>query len=398
MTPAKDRTMRPERMQADRAQALAVIGRIYDASVQPAHWPDTVGSVVAFVGGSKGLLYSSVDPADQGGFAVPYGLDDEAIRQLRDSHVVNALWSRTAVQSGLLEDRRSMPRERTRAGEAPALYREFVGDVGMGRVCTGVALGSQGGAATACTVFRSASEPPFDQVERERMRLLVPHLARAVEVMDRLGEAEGANKALEASLDRIACGVLLIGLEGEVLFANHTARRIIEERDGIALVEARDGHLRRRLVFDDCRARNDVHAMLSECLKHSRPNRHGEHHHATVRRPSGRTPYLVRCAALGPQDRLRVEHDSARGIAIITDPEEGAFVDRHALKHVYRLTDAEASLAEHLCGGQRLADAAEALGITLNTARAQLKTIFQKTGASRQPELVKLLLTLSAYR
>ena len=375
-------------------RALEVIGRIYDASVDPSRWCDAVGAVVSFVGGSKGLLFSAPDPSDHDGFAVPHGLDDATIRQLRDSQVVNALWSRTAVETGLLEDRRRSPRD---PGESctPALYRDFVGEVGSGRICTGVSFGAS--SATACTVFRSGIEPPFTAAERERMRTLVPHLARAVEVMDRLREAERASDAAEASLDRISCGVVLLGAQGEVLFANQAARRIASERDGIALVETRGGRARRRLAFDHPRARAQVDAVLGECLKHRLAGGHHQHG-ALVPRASGRAPYLLRCASLGAEDQLRVENDAARAIAFISDPEEGASFDRHVLKQLYRLTEAEASLAELLCGGERLAEAAVSLGITLNTARAHLKNIFQKTGVSRQPELVKALLTLSAYR
>jgi DNA-binding CsgD family transcriptional regulator len=384
-------------MNRDEGRALEVIGRIYDASVDPSLWTDVMGFVVSFVGGSKGLLFASHDPADDDGFAVPYGLDEATVRQLRDSHLVNSLWSRTAVETGLLEDRRSAARGE--AAGAPALYREFMGNVGSGRVCTGVAFAPRGGWATACTVFRSEVEPPFDKRERERMRILVPHLARAVEVMDRLRQAEHASTAAEASLDRIACGVVLLGSQGEVLFANQAARRIIEEGDGIHLVEKRGAQLRRRLAFDDARVRAEVDAVLEECLKPEEAGGQGSHQHgAVVRRPSGRSPYLLRCASLAASERLGLDHEGARAIAFITDPEEGASLDRHVLKQLYRLTDSEAALAELLCGGERLADAAVILGITPNTARAHLKNIFHKTGVSRQPELVKVLFTLSAYR
>src|SRR5688500_17367341 len=153
-------------------QALAVIGRIYDASVHPALWTEVVGAVVGFVGGSKGLLFSAVDPASDDGFAVPYGLDAAAVRQLRDTHAVHSLWSRTAVEAGLMEERRAEVRESAR--ESPLngreLYREFVGEVGAGRICTGVAFVPSGPLATACTVFRTSQEPPFERPERERMR------------------------------------------------------------------------------------------------------------------------------------------------------------------------------------------------------------------------------------
>jgi DNA-binding CsgD family transcriptional regulator len=114
--------------------------------------------------------------------------------------------------------------------------------------------------------------------------------------------------------------------------------------------------------------------------------------------PALGAPRILRCAALAHNDPLRRLYGAARAIVYVTDPAETLSLDRAVLRQLFGLTPAEAALADLLCGGERLADAASALGITQNTARAQLKSVFQKTGATRQAELVKLLLALSAYR
>ena len=44
-------------------------------------------------------------------------------------------------------------------------------------------------------------------------------------------------------------------------------------------------------------------------------------------------------------------------------------------------------------GGHSLEEAAGHRGVTMNTARSQLKQIFFKTGTSRQSEVVRLVLT-----
>ena len=53
---------------------------------------------------------------------------------------------------------------------------------------------------------------------------------------------------------------------------------------------------------------------------------------------------------------------------------------------------AEANLAIKLAQGLSLAQLSAAQNISQHTARAQLKSIFAKTGASRQAELVRLVL------
>ncbi|SFL93534.1 DNA-binding transcriptional regulator, CsgD family [Methylobacterium pseudosasicola] len=65
------------------------------------------------------------------------------------------------------------------------------------------------------------------------------------------------------------------------------------------------------------------------------------------------------------------------------------------LQAAYRLTPAEARLAQALSGGATLAEAANRFAITAATARSQLKAIFAKTGATRQSDLLRLVTGLA---
>jgi DNA-binding CsgD family transcriptional regulator len=65
------------------------------------------------------------------------------------------------------------------------------------------------------------------------------------------------------------------------------------------------------------------------------------------------------------------------------------------LQAAFRLTPAEARLAQALSGGAALAEAAARFAITAATARSQLKAIFAKTGATRQSDLVRLVAGLA---
>ena len=58
---------------------------------------------------------------------------------------------------------------------------------------------------------------------------------------------------------------------------------------------------------------------------------------------------------------------------------------------LFGVTPAEAKLVAHLVDGQTLTAAAKALGISRNTARGQLASVFTKTGVNRQNQLVRLV-------
>jgi DNA-binding CsgD family transcriptional regulator len=63
------------------------------------------------------------------------------------------------------------------------------------------------------------------------------------------------------------------------------------------------------------------------------------------------------------------------------------------LRSHFGLSPAEAKLALHLVAGGTLRSAATKFDISYQTARTHLKTIFKKTGACRQAELVTIILT-----
>ena len=62
-----------------------------------------------------------------------------------------------------------------------------------------------------------------------------------------------------------------------------------------------------------------------------------------------------------------------------------------AIANSFDLTPSEARTLEHLAGGATIAETAEALGISTNTARTHLAHIFSKTGTSRQTDLIMLV-------
>jgi DNA-binding CsgD family transcriptional regulator len=79
-------------------------------------------------------------------------------------------------------------------------------------------------------------------------------------------------------------------------------------------------------------------------------------------------------------------------ISFISDPDQRVALPADLLRRCYGLTVAEARLATTLLEGRSLKEAADLSGVTHNTAKSQLKSIFLKTQVQRQSELVKLLL------
>lgn len=67
-------------------------------------------------------------------------------------------------------------------------------------------------------------------------------------------------------------------------------------------------------------------------------------------------------------------------------------ISEELLVCLYGLTPAETRVTRHLLRGYTLKEAAKKLGIAVTTVRSHLKVVFEKTGTSRQSELIRCVL------
>lgn len=78
------------------------------------------------------------------------------------------------------------------------------------------------------------------------------------------------------------------------------------------------------------------------------------------------------------------------------DIDPAAELDRRlaAAQMIFGLSPGQMALAARIASGESLTDAAETLGISINTARTHLKRTYDKTGVNAQTALVRLLLSV----
>jgi len=94
------------------------------------------------------------------------------------------------------------------------------------------------------------------------------------------------------------------------------------------------------------------------------------------------------------QSRNVLVDDRPAALVFLSDPEARPASRAEILRALYRLTPAECRLADLLAQGCDTASSAGQLAMTVETARFHIKSIFRKTGARRQSELVRLILGL----
>ena len=85
-------------------------------------------------------------------------------------------------------------------------------------------------------------------------------------------------------------------------------------------------------------------------------------------------------------------------MVVFHDPDATLALNPAVIAQLHGLTPAEARVAAALVKGDTLAQYAEQAGCSEDTARTHMKRILDKTGASRQADLVRILLSSAALR
>jgi DNA-binding CsgD family transcriptional regulator len=222
----------------------------------------------------------------------------------------------------------------------------------------------------------------FAPEEVALLQALSPHLVRAVGLSRHLGALEGNRQLSDALLDVAARPVIVVEPDGRIVQANQAAWRILDSADGLLV---RRDRLTAARWADTSAVRRRVRATAERNIAACEAM-------AVVRR-SGALPYSVAMTPV-PIDAVGMERSRVLVAVFIVDPHSIPPDMASALQTAYGLTPAEASLVELLAHDTpSLVEAADRLGVSQATIKTHLRHCYQKTGARRQTELIRLALT-----
>ena len=269
-------------------------------------------------------------------------------------------------------------------------YLNYLKPIGLFHIL-GVDTVEPDGMQARLRIARRPDEPAFGEVHKRLCEQLLPHLRRAIQIHARLSRTESERDLYADAVDHLAVATLVLDERGRVLNTNTVAAALLESEDGLSLAE-------QRLHVQDRSTDAQLQSMIETAVTAQRAGTTGMVRALRVPRPSGLQDYglVLRPVPLAEW----AEGQSSPSVAVfISDPAQAdgseakpSEVSRQLLQELFQLTPAEAFLALRLAQGLSLAEVSEQQNISQHTARAQLKSIFAKTGVARQAELVRLVL------
>lgn len=242
------------------------------------------------------------------------------------------------------------------------------------------------------TVARSYRVGDFEREDIRLLRLLLPHLRRAMQTQLRLASLGIERDSALEVLDRLRHGMLLVDAQARVIYANGAADAILRKGDGLGMEPAS-----RRLRAAAPGQTGALRRLVARAADRGGDALSGAVGNGAIRldRAIG-VPLLLSVAPLRAEAAWNVSPRPAVLVLIGRPEDEEAPAPSAHLRSLYDLTPAEAAVAGCIAQGQGLKNAAEALGVAPSTVRWHLQHVFEKTGTTRQAELARLVERLGA--
>lgn len=237
-------------------------------------------------------------------------------------------------------------------------------------------------------VFRDLSDSGFDEEETSLCEILVGQLHRGLQLSQRMGASEIERSLYSNVMDRLSVGVVIVDLNCRVVKSSRRAEEALAARDGL---QVQAGRLRATCAKED----RELQAALKAAIATAAAGEGRETRGLALTKLSGsRNLGIIVQPVPGVQGQGVT---TAPTVAVyLRDPESNADVGSDLVRQLFDLTPAEAAVARRLTAGLSLEDVAASLDISRNTARAHLRSIFSKSGITRQTELVRLMLNSAA--
>jgi DNA-binding CsgD family transcriptional regulator len=378
-----------------------LIGLIHEAGLEPALWPESIDRIRLAMTGTAALLFTPQHGLEAGGLAIPANLSTAIMARYAEKYHQLDLWTQAGVKRKLFvpgtvaTDDDLLPR---RLLLSSPYYREFLEPANISRLCTSVIFGQDEPAVlpTVISIYRGLDAPPFGRGAKNLLRLLMPHLSRSLGLMFRLRGAEQKLAASLAALDKLSCGIVLFGQYGNVVHSNQIASALLAENDGLTL-EGKVPHGPRLRTSSEART-TSLNRLVAIAVSAPSTENCSTPRGMHLPRMRGRPPIVINISPLPPNHEFECGTAHVLAIGFLFEAILSTQPDTRLLAEIYGLTTAETRLVGELCSGWMLAQIGEHHGVSTETLKSQLKSIFAKTGTHRQIEVVRLASALAIQR
>jgi DNA-binding CsgD family transcriptional regulator len=361
----------------------ALVGDIYDASLDSSLWPTVLQKACAYIGGSAATLTSEETWRRTAQVYFTWGVDPHYRRLYEEKyHKLNPMFP-TAVFFPVEEAHSVVPdcitREeycRCRFGKEWLLPQTMIDGLFVN-------LEKSQTACSTLIIARKLGDGFADDEMRRRFALIVPHIRRAVligKVID-LKTVEAA--ALADSFDALTSAMFLVDETGRIVHANVSGHNMISEATALRAPSGRLGAV-------DAEADQALLDSFSAAARGDAAI--GKKGIAVPLKARDDERYLAHVLPLTSGSRRKAGASYAAAATVFVRRAELDLPSPpEAVAKAFGLTPAELRVLFAIIEVGSVPEVSQVLGISEATVKTHLRHLFEKTNTHRQAELVKLV-------
>ncbi len=249
----------------------------------------------------------------------------------------------------------------------------------------GISLMNQTDRIATLGMVSSLDRSPYAAAEFSALAQLAPHIRRAVMIGDLFETQARESNMFREMVERFNLAVLVVNCDMQLLFANPIAEDYL--RDG-ALIKV---NAQKLIVQSEL-----AHFAIRKAVQLSEREE-------VVLAGSGigvplyktQFPAIAHVLPLGQRNEKFQFHNQAAAAIFIATPRSDALATIDAIASLFGLTAAEKNVTLQAANGQSATEIALSRGVSVDTVRTQMKTVYDKTGQSNQVGLQKLIRDLT---
>jgi len=266
-----------------------------------------------------------------------------------------------------------------------AHLHQRLADLGLGScLSAGVCLSAQ--ESLVLVLHRDLKDRgSFSDRDEALVAAVMPHLRQAIALSHELQASRQHNGALRQSVDGLSFGLVLCDADARPSWANRAARRTFGDRDALWLAQ---GRLTGASPVDT----ESLRAAITQATHGADASRSREQ--CVLLRGSEQGSALqVIVVPLRREPVGEFSTGSRQTLLMFSKASMTPVLAPAMIEALFALSPAESRLTVALCQGQTVNEYAAAHGVSVGTARFQLKQVLAKTQAPRQSELVRRVCT-----
>jgi len=365
-----------------------LIGDIYHASIDPERWTEVLDRMGQCLG-AKGVVMLSLKGGD-GGYRISrtnslYHKSDALSVYAREySHHEADVFRRVAECPPGTDIRDERFNDHTVDVRTYPDVRFLLDHCGVFERC-GVRLSEDKGWFDAIAFQYAFDRGNASQEEFARLSLLRPHLTQALVQSRTFNPLRSHYNAVLGMLDKVDQALFLVTVSGQVAVANRTALDMLDQGDVLGI--GRNGVLHPRDPESDAVFRQSVETV-SATTDHE-----GIMSRVLVQLPRacGMHPCLAEISPLQDTDG-EIIGGFHGAIVSIVDPQLRSAIDLDGLDVAYGLSATETIIARLMVDGLTNTQIAEHRGVTSETVKSQVRTLYVKTASKNRTEFVRRIL------